>query len=332
LFVRLPNETREYRFAEINFEERNSGEVDPGIFSPDKDLLRSETVPIELPTHNYVPRRADKTVFATPALELEVIYLLNLVGANQGEQVNLDRLLNGTLRVEGIVDSEQRRQQILQALSPVKDNPSLIIDIATVNTQLANRNYLTNSSTSLVESDSMPDKLLVEDDLRRFVSQSVPDTQVNDEVRRLASRAVNRAYRALFHTIELNSLVNRFTESELADLDVESRRKWLDMLHEHAAAVEREAKAFHEETGPIFSPASPSGTVDKPVLIESHRDLVAAVRRLYGLSVSHQESVCSAFTISTKRRAIDVRSKQFWISLALIEQMASTIHQYPMKE
>jgi len=96
--------------------------------------------------------------------------------------------------------------------------------------------------------------------------------------------------------------------------------------------VEREAKAFHSETGPIFPRVSQPGAAAKPDFIESRRDLVAAVRRLYVLSVAHQESVCSAFTLSTKQRASDIRTRQFWMSLALIEELASKIRQYPKKE
>jgi len=331
LFVRLPNETREYRFAEISFEETNSTNVDPVIFSPDQELLPPEPGRREFPHHGAVPRNAVNIVAATSALEVEVLYLLNLAGANQGEQVKLERLSDGTLKIQGVVETDERRHQILQVLAPVRANPSLTIDLAAVNSQPLNRRQRTDPSVP-VESDSMPDKLLVEDELRRFVSQTVADSLASDEIRRVASRAVNRAYRSLFHTIELNSLINRFTESELATMNVESREKWLDLLREHAEAVEREAKAFHSETGPIFPRVSQPGAAAKPDFIESRRDLVAAVRRLYVLSVAHQESVCSAFTLSTKQRASDIRTRQFWMSLALIEELASKIRQYPKKE
>lgn len=330
--MRLGTETREYRFAEISFEEKNAAEVTRSIFSPDKALLRSEvdrvapSPPAELEPHSHKP------VFATPQLELEITYLLNQVGANQGEQVNIERLANGMLRVQGIVDSLQRQQQILQALSLIKGNPAVTIEIAAIDKHNIARGYEGTLSANALEPDEMPDKLLVEDDLRRFVSRSVPESLINDEVRRLATRAVNRAYRSLFHAIELNSLVNRFTEAELASMDGEARRKWLEMLHEHAAAVEREAKAFHDETGPVFSVENDSRGTDQSEVIENHRALIAAVKRLYLLSVAHQESVCSAFTISKRQRSTDVRASQFWSSLASLEAVASRIRRYPMKE
>jgi hypothetical protein len=333
LFVRLATETREYRFAEISFEEKSAAEVNPSIFSPDNDLLRSEVdrlAPAQLPAD--LKQHSQKPVFATPQLELEITYLLNQVGANQGEQVNVERLANGTLKVQGIVDSLHRQREILQALSLIKGNPAVTIDIASIDKHIIPHGYERTLSANAVEPDEMPDKLLVEDDLRRFVSRNVPDSLVTDEVRRLAARAVNRAYRSLFHAIELNSLVNRFTESELASMDVEARRKWLEMLHEHAAGVEREAKAFRGETGPVFSAENDSRATDEPELIENHRALIAAVKRLYLLSVAHQESVCSAFTISKRQRATDVRASQFWNSLASLEAVASRIRQYPMKE
>jgi len=331
LFVRFGTETREYRFAEINFEERSAAEPTPSLILPNTPTSRSgvNSIAPQLPVG--LERRA-RPVFATPELELEVTYLLNQVGANQGEQINIGRLANGTLKVQGIVDNPQRQQQILQALSIIRNNPAVTIDITAIDKDFRPHGYAGALLTSTVEPASMPDKLLVEDELRRFVSQTVADSLVNDEVRRLAARAVNRAYRSLFHAIELNSLVNRFTESELASMDIESRRKWFNMLHEHAAAVEREAMAFHDETAPAFPPDSNSRAIDTPDLIENHRALIAAVRRLYFLSVAHQESVCSAFTISNRQRSTDVRAGQFWNSLASLEAIASRIRQYPMKE
>ncbi|HSE20316.1 MAG TPA: RNA polymerase sigma factor [Pyrinomonadaceae bacterium] len=332
LFVRLATETREYRFAEISFEEKNANEVSPSIFSPDKALLRSQVDRVALAMPADHEPHSHKPVLATPQLELEITYLLNQVGANQGEQVNIERLTNGTLRVQGIVDSVQRQQQILQALSLIKGNPAVTIEMAAIDKHNIARGYERTVSANAVEPAEMPDKLLVEDDLRRFVSRSAPESLINDEVRRLAARAVNRAYRSLFHAIELNSLVNRFTEAELVSMDVEARRKWLEMLHEHAAAVEREAKAFHDETGPVFSIENDSRATDQPELIENHRALIAAVKRLYLLSVANQESVCSAFTISKRQRSTDVRASQFWNSLASLEALASRIRRYPMKE
>jgi hypothetical protein len=55
---------------------------------------------MEFPHHGAVPRNAVNIVAATSALEVEVLYLLNLAGGNQGEQVKLERLSNGTLKIE----------------------------------------------------------------------------------------------------------------------------------------------------------------------------------------------------------------------------------------
>jgi len=103
------------------------------------------------------------------------------------------------------------------------------------------------------------------------------------------------------------------------------------MLHEHAAAVERESQAFQKETGPIFPSVSKSGAIDRRDLIESHRDLVALVRRLYGLSVSHQDRLLKP-SQSQPNSAQSTFARSNLESLALIEELASKIRQYPMKE
>src|ERR1044072_3016666 len=69
---------------------------------------------------------------ASAELEVDVAYLLNRAKADRNEQVNLTRSAGGSLRVEGVVESEQRRNELLQALGPVSNTPAVKIEIRTV--------------------------------------------------------------------------------------------------------------------------------------------------------------------------------------------------------
>src|SRR6185369_9704594 len=69
---------------------------------------------------------------ASAELEVDVAYLLNRAKADRNEQVTLTRSVGGSLRVEGIVESTERKQDFLKALAPVSNNPAVKIEIRTV--------------------------------------------------------------------------------------------------------------------------------------------------------------------------------------------------------
>ena len=67
---------------------------------------------------------------------------------------------------------------------------------------------------------------------------------------------VNRAYRALFHAIELKRLVSRFAGVDMRTVAPDARAKWLAMLREHAIRFERENAVLRQEIQPVFFPGS----------------------------------------------------------------------------
>ena len=61
-----------------------------------------------------------------------MLRLLNQAGADLGEQINVTRTPEGRLQVEGIVDTEKRKDELLRALAPVHNNAAVMIDVKSV--------------------------------------------------------------------------------------------------------------------------------------------------------------------------------------------------------
>src|SRR5205823_4595740 len=76
---------------------------------------------------------------ATAELEVEVLRLLHQAGADLGEQLSVTRRPEGELRVEGIVETDQRKQEILRALNSVVSNPAVKVEVNTVAEALKQR-------------------------------------------------------------------------------------------------------------------------------------------------------------------------------------------------
>jgi hypothetical protein len=136
LAVRQGGEVREYVFSESSFEQRPASAVAPAIFEPDPELLSSakpETLNPKLDTNATAPSTAVALpVTASPELEVEVVRQLNQANAFLGEQISVERTAEGQLKVKGIVDSEERKNELLQTLGPFKANRAVKIEIATV--------------------------------------------------------------------------------------------------------------------------------------------------------------------------------------------------------
>ncbi|HKG81318.1 MAG TPA: hypothetical protein VKA78_17905, partial [Pyrinomonadaceae bacterium] len=141
LLVQRGSETLEYRFIEASHELMPVNAAAPGAFEIEPELLGG-TGGIGRPgdwalrdlTSSRVPPTPSTSAppVASAELEVDVAYLLNQVKADRNEQVALTRSAGGSLRVEGVVDSQQRKDEFLKVLGPVSNNPAVRIEIRTI--------------------------------------------------------------------------------------------------------------------------------------------------------------------------------------------------------
>ncbi|HJP94151.1 MAG TPA: RNA polymerase sigma factor [Pyrinomonadaceae bacterium] len=334
LLVQRGSELREYRFAEASFELVPVKAVAPAVFGVEPELTggAGETgrpgdwALRDLTSSRVPPSPSTSTPPAASAeLEVDVAYLLNQAKADRNEQVALTRSAGGSLRVEGVVDSQERKQEFLRALSPVSANPAVKIDIRTV--AEATQRTTVAGAVAVQETDETNNTVAVDEELRAYFSTREQAASVDLAIQSYSSRVVNRAYRALFHAIELKRLINRFANVDMRTITPDARAKWLAMLHEHAAAFARENAALREQIQPIFFPGTVL-KVDEDVLIQSDADLARVVEQMYKLALSNNEAIRSAFTISSQSSVNAFKSTAFQRSIQRVEKLAERIGQY----
>lgn len=329
LFVERAEETREYRFSETSFERRSKNAVAPSVFEPEPQLNDAATgrsgEAANVSTSPNLPL-AVSPVLATAATEIEVLRLLNSAGADLGEQVSVERNSVGQLRVEGIVETEQRKRELLSTLAPVVDNPAVKIQISTVAEALALQRQARNSALTTIEpSEVTASAIPVDADLRRYFSAKGASVQVDDEIRRYATRIRSRSQDVMTHAYALKHLVNRFSPNDLSTLDAEARTKWLGLISQHAQVLQRQTQTIREELQPIFFSGSETRAGDA-FEIRSDADIVRAVDQLFELCSANDKVIRSAFSISPDRsRASALRTAAFWGSLKSIERCAARI-------
>jgi hypothetical protein len=279
----------------------------------------------DLTTSRVPPTPSTSTPPAASAeLEVDVAYLLNQAKADLNEQVALTRSAGGSLRVEGVVDTQQRKVEFLRALAPVSNNPAVIIEIRTVAEATLGR---TAAGPVIVqETEETANTVAADEELRAYFTKK-NQGPVDEAIRSYSSQVVNRAYSALFHAIELKKLIDRFANVDMRTVAPDARAKWLSMLRQHASAFAHENALLRQEIQPIFFSGS-SLHVAEEFSIQNDADLARAVERLHRLSLQNNAAIRSAFLISSHSSAVAIRSGAFWQSLHRAENLAESVMEY----
>lgn len=339
LTLRQECEVREYRMMEESFERHPPSTVAPAVFEPDTGLL-SERMKEEggkkkpeaesLRPSSSIPL---PSAGASVDLEVEVTYLLNQVKANLGEQVSLTRTPEGQLHVQGIVDTDQRKAEILSALAPVMNNSAVKIEVQTV--EEAVRRQKRRSSDSVVAGSLTATEgkgLPVDSQLRRYLAARGVSGDVMDEhVREFSNRMIARSRQAMRHAFALKRLAEQFKDDQILALSSDARAKRLSMVREHAQEFERETRLLRTELEPVFASSSTRGSeVNAETEIKSEAHLARAVQRLFALGNSYDKAIGSAFAISSETLAgPTINGPQFWQSLRGAENLATLIQNAP---
>ena len=333
LLIERGGDVREYRFVEVSFERMPQKDVAPSVFEPEPELMgldkpaarRGEAI-ITLPLLPVSPSPPT----ASAELEVDVAYLLNQAKGDRGEQVSLSRTDSGLLRVEGVVETEQRKDELIRALAPVNNNPAVKIEIGTIAEAMKSQPRGSSGTVTVMKAEETASTVAVDNELRDYLSRKDASLKtgngLDEAVRSFSSRMVNRGYRALFHAIELKRLINRFANVDMRTVTPDARAKWLQMVREHAAALERETVALRQDIQPIFFSGSPS-VASEEIEIAGDTDLARAVERLHKFALANNEAIRAAFTISTQSSNA-VESSQFWRSMNGAEKLAARVKQY----
>ncbi len=330
LVVQQENQVREYRFVEISFERRLPNSVAPGVFEPDAELLSS----FRPETRNEIDTRTSKTgtvlapgpVLATAALEVEVLRLLNQVGADLGDQISVTRTSAGQLSVQGITDTAQRKEEILRALDPVKSNPAVHIEIDTPAEALRKQPQVPSRTVVTVETAQPSSNLIpVDADVRHYLgARAIPAIQMDEEVQHFANQMISKSRQAMYHAAAMKRLAERFSPDELGALDTDAHSKWLSLIRQHARSLQSQSAAVRQQMAPVFNVDSLDGEGGSE--IGDTEALIRAVTRLFELSASNYNTIQSAFTISrTTTTPSTVKSPQFWRALRDAESLAGKI-------
>src|SRR5207245_4838250 len=135
-------------------------------------------------------------VMATPALEVEVLQLLNQANAFMGEQLSITRTPDGKLLVSGLVETEERKSELIRALATVRNNPAVRIEVETVAKAAQRESPKSPGNITVERIEATEGTSPVYADLKKKFS--------DDEARRYSDRVRARSLQARRPPIALN--------------------------------------------------------------------------------------------------------------------------------
>jgi hypothetical protein len=334
---------REFHFHESVFEGHPAEKVQPRTFEPEPELLgpiahRNATARIEeAPSQPLTSTPATGPALGAAelaAIEIEVLHLLDQIGANLGEQVSVARMPDKTLNVEALVDTNERKEEIRRALQPVSANPAVKLKVQTFSEALAQRQAAPPRRIGVGEIEILGSKIPVYDDLRRYFGALGRASEGDAAVRRFADRILDLSSQAMSHIWALQRLAQKFSPQELAALTPEARAKWLTMISGHARHFEKATEMLRSDLEPVFFAAAPrnsaaSGAKDKVEADLKGADdagLIIAINRLFELATVQDQEIHSAFTLSNESgSSLGVKAPLFRYRLRRAEALADYI-------
>lgn len=338
LTVRQGESERDFIFTELLYESWPKGSAPPKVFERDAEFGDAGAVGEGQPAASVTTSsKAEAHTSSAPderaamALEVEVLKLLNQAGADLGEQVSVARTPRGSLRVQAVVDTEERKAQILSALAPVMAERAVVVDVVTAVEAQRRKTQTQQPPGQTTERRFEPGDAQVPADteLRRHLrSRGGDDGQLEADVQSFSVRASTHARNALQHAWALKRLVGRFSAQEVDSLDTASRLKWLSMVREHAEAVRRETAALRQQLQPVFPPGRavpPGGGTGVPAA----EGVAGSVATLLEMCSTVDAMTSAAFTVSAGTSApAEVRSARYWRALLGAEMLAEQLRRY----
>jgi len=302
----------------------------------DSTIFRDERIPdlsdnkkfhnrkAELP-HSAALRTDPGYLPNTTELEVEALRLLHEAGADLGEQITVRRSAGGQLEIVGVVESEKRKREIIDAFALLAGNPDVQIEIRTVAEAVADQQKKIRPRVSGAVAEEqiqiMSESIAAAPELREMFNR-------DDQMRDFAARVVGRSRNAMSHIYAIKRLLAQFDSESLAKLTPLSKEKWLELVRAHARAYQSEISLLRRELRPVFAASAASASPANIPAITGDFSLRAKVGELFSAASALDDALHSAFSVSRETpRVLAMRSPQFWREWNTTEGLAAAIVQ-----
>jgi DNA-directed RNA polymerase specialized sigma24 family protein len=335
LTIRQGVDVHEYRLSETALEHRAVNAVPQDVFEPDAALL--ETKLDSAVDRILAPASADSER-ALLGLEVEALFALDGIEANIEQQIGVKRTPAGKLQIQGIVASEERKREVLEALAIVSKNQKAEIIVKSVDDLLAEQ-AKADGRLDVMEGTVEPAKdafpahaLLQEYFARQWESRpQIQEGRVREEwleieISKFAADAVRRSVDVQQHASVLQDLASRLTRDQVRQLDELSQLRLITMIERHRHAIEQESGDLRQQLATALAAYAPQAENDassQSGMSLRQTDLRSAAERIHDLSAWNQADALAVFTATElSPGAVIAMSRETYERLEEVEQLA----------
>lgn len=268
-------------------------------------------------------------VTATTDMEVEALRLLHDAGADLGEQIEVRRTPQGKLKIEGIVETSERKTQLARALASFATHPAVMLQLETVAEAVARqrRSHPSASRTGElnrveIEKTALP----IANELRAYLQRRGSDAS-ETAVHELAARLHSQAHQSLNHLYALQRLTKQIPLARFDQLDPAAQGKYRTVLAQHAQGYAMKTRRLREELATILSVSAPAA--DAQPQIRHTAELYRAIAQLSALGKSAATVLDQSLTISNQPTAVTaIKSSSFWRALTNAEALVAQIERF----
>lgn len=299
--------------AELDYRVVELSQLSPDIFAPLYPQPAMETP--SLPARVVMPP-------VEFDLRVDVLSRLDSVGAFLTDQLSVVPVGDGSVRVEGIVESDARQAEMLTALGPLAHSPWVHVEIKSsdeIETQERKPSKPLQVQTLEVPVTSTAQNPFV----RAFLSSGGkrPEQALQTDVQSFSVRAFDHSIQAQLHALALKQMVNA-SSSQMTKASPKALQQWRALVTKHARAVQQEVSALHEQLAAVF----PRGEPEEPAAdVDDTNDLYGAVARLCELASTTDRTLWKVLSSADESIADLSKDSGYWKSLKGEEVLAAAI-------
>jgi RNA polymerase sigma factor (sigma-70 family) len=266
---------------------------------------------------------------ATAEMEVEALRLFHDAGADLGEQIEIRRTPQGKLKIEGIVETSERKAELTRALASFAAHPAVILQLETVAEAVARQrksNPLASAAGELNHVEIEKTALPIANELRAYLQRRGSDAS-ETAIHELAARLHAQTHRALNHLYALERLTKQIPLARFDQLDPVAQSKYRTVLAQHAQAYATKTRHLREELATILNVSAPAA--DAQPEIRHNAELYRAIAQLFALGKSAAAVLDQSLTISNQPTAVTaIKSSSFWRALTNAEALVAQIEHF----
>lgn len=280
-------------------------------------------------------------------LELTTLAELQQVHAYLGQELSFAPGPGTTVRLQGLVDTDRRRQMLLAALGPLLRNGALEARITNVN-QIAAPSRRPSLSEAAPRTFAFTgDRFALFAQVRRYVlvqqqarppdeqgpggAPIVDDADLDARTHRFAAQVLDRSRRASQHAWALKHLGDRLPAALIGAASPDTRELWRAVVREHARAYRQEIALLRRELAAAIPRPGERAEGDTPAGLRIPTDDGGSdwtdIAHLHAAHGRQDQSIQNAFAIQSdsSAEAPGVETEAFWTLMDACETLAGRL-------